>query len=94
MGLNIAAVVVSFCVGIALMLCIVPEPTVVIKFPTPQSEDYVYRAEDGTCFRIKARNVDCNRGGEDGGAVRVLPQPIHDHDPAGGGRWKFQSPFS
>ena len=56
------------------MMLFAPSPRVVIKFPRPDTSEHVYKASDGSCFRIKSRKVTCD---QDAG-VTVLPQPVHE----------------
>lgn len=68
------------------MLVIVPKPSVVIKFPRPDTDDREYRSEDGTCFKVKSRKVQCSSGA-------VLPQPVYDADESRETGLTFRSPF-
>lgn len=64
--------VISFCVGMCVMMLFAPKPRVVIKFPRPDTQEHVYKGEDGGCFRIKARKVSCSP--KEG--VNLQAQPI------------------
>ena len=86
MGLHVASLVISFCVGILVMLCVVPTPSVIVKFPRPDTDDREYRSRDGTCFKVTARKVSCKSSGP------VLPQPIGDAETTRGQGVAFRLP--
>lgn len=77
MRFHLLAFVLSFCIGVCLMLCLVPKPAIVVKFPRPGSEDEVYRGESGDCFKIAARRVSCKSPGS---GVQVVPQPVSENE--------------
>ena len=80
--------VVSFCIGICVMLCLVPKPTVVIKFPRPDTSDDEYRAPDGSCFKVTPRRVGCDK------SANVLPQPVTNYSPSTTDNGlEFRNPF-
>ena len=71
MRIHVLSFVVAFSIGICCMLCLVPKPAVVYKFPRPGAdEEYVYRGADNACFKVRARRVPCD------GAANVRPQPV------------------
>ena len=92
MRIHVLSFVVAFSVGICCMLCLVPKPAVVFKFPRPGAdENHVYRGADGSCFKVRSRRVACDAGGE------VRPQPIVETqtaDGAAGSGLKFRNPFT
>lgn len=88
MRIHVLSLILSFCIGISIMLCLVPKPTVVVKFPRPDNADDEYRAADGTCFKITPKRVDCDKDSE-----RVLPQPVADAKPSGDHGLTFHNPF-
>ena len=71
------------------MLCLVPKPTVVIKFPRPDTADDEYRAPDGSCFKVKPRRVECGEGG-----ATVLPQPVANYSSPEEHGLTFRNPLS
>jgi hypothetical protein len=71
--LNVLALVASFTVGIMVMMAMVPKPKVVVRFPTPESEAYVYHGASGDCFRINAEEEDCPADRKN-----VRSQPVGD----------------
>lgn len=86
MRIHTLTLITSFAVGIMLMLCIVPKPIVVFKFPNPTNGDNVYRDGD-SCFMVKHSRVDCEKEGD-----RVVPQPLEKEQKKEEG-WMFVSPF-
>lgn len=87
MRIHTLSFIVSFCLGLCAMLCIVPRPSIVVKFPRPGSDDDEYRAPDGSCFKVSSRRVDCDKSGP------VVPQPIAEVSKQEG-RLMFLNPFS
>lgn len=75
MKFHALALVASFCVGMAIMLIYTPEPTVVIKFPSPGSAKHLYHKSDGTCYRVHSDEVSCPSDRKN-----VLAQPVTDDD--------------
>lgn len=88
MRVNSIALILSFCIGICVMLCLVPKPAVVIKFPRPDTGNDEYTAPDGTCFKVSARRVDCK-----GNAGSVLPQPVTEYESSKDPGLAFNNPF-
>ena len=74
MRIRVVPFTLSFCIGICVMMLFAPKPRVVVKFPRPDTSEHVYKAPDGSCFRIKSRKVNC----EASDGVTVLPQPVHE----------------
>lgn len=61
--LNVAALVVSFALGILYTYLVTPAPKVIIKFPSPYNAGrVVYRDGADTCFMFKSDPVDCEEG--------------------------------
>lgn len=60
--------VVSFALGLMLVYCLSPPPQIVHKFPTPENYDTVYRDEHNSCYRFRAKRIECDK--------RAMPQPI------------------
>ena len=56
------------------MMLFAPKPRVIVKFPRPDTDEHVYKAADGSCFRIKARKVPCKASK----GTNILPQPVHE----------------
>lgn len=78
MAINVTSLVLSFCVGLVVMLCLAPAPAIVVKFPRPDTDDREYRSRDGSCFKVRARKVSCAT------SAPVVPQPLEDPDPDAG----------
>ena len=58
--LHPVAFVIAFCVGILYVYTVQPEPTVVVKFPTPYNAgQQVYTDKAGTCYTYQADQVAC-----------------------------------
>ena len=74
MRLRLVPFTLSFCIGLCVMMLFAPKPRVVIKFPRPDTSEHIYKAADGSCFRVKSRKVTC----EQEAGVTVLPQPVHE----------------
>ena len=70
------------------MLCLVPKPAIVVKFPRPDTADDEYTAPDGTCFKVKPLRVECGKDG-----TPVLPQPIAEHNTPGEPGLTFRNPL-
>ena len=59
---NPLAFFVAFCLGIFIVYISVPDPTIVIKYPTPDNvETNVYKDMSDTCYKYKAKEVDCGK---------------------------------
>jgi hypothetical protein len=66
---------VSFSVGILLVYLITPEPTLVIKFPSPYNAGQVmYKDKTDSCYKYKSEKVSCHGNGK----IKILPQPIQE----------------
>jgi hypothetical protein len=66
------SLVVSFAVGLAIMMLTVPKPRVVVKFPSPDNVDtHVYKGSDNTCYKIAADEEECPSDGK-----QVRSQPV------------------
>lgn len=89
MRIHVLSFVLSFCIGISIMLCLVPKPSIVTKFPRPETSDDLYKAPDGSCFKVAARRVECGKGN-----APVLPQPITDYETPNDPGLEFKNPFS
>ena len=88
MRIHVLSLILSFCIGISVMMCLVPKPVVVVKFPRPDTDDYEYKADDGTCFKVASTRVSCESG-------KVKPQPVHEYDPQSEQQGlQFQLPFT
>ena len=60
--------------GLGLLFCYIskPNPTVVIKFPSPTNSDKItYKHDDGSCYKIKASKESCPIDKNN-----ILPQPF------------------
>lgn len=90
MRIHVLSLVVSFCVAVSIMMCLVPKAPVVVKWPRPDTQDHEYRSSDGACFKVAAEKVSCDSG------PKVVPQPVHDIDPSANADrgLRFQSPFA
>lgn len=68
--LNLAALIVSFAIGMLLTYMITPPPKVIVKFPSPYNAGKVlYRDSSDTCFKFKSDTVECD-------GTATLPQPL------------------
>lgn len=94
MGIHAPTLAISFCAGVLVMICVVPAPEIVVKFPRPDAPDREYRAPDGSCFKVSARKVSCRT------SAPVVPQPLEDPSVDGGaavrraGGVVFRAPWS
>jgi hypothetical protein len=70
------------------MLCLVPKPSIVVKFPRPDTAGDEYKASDGSCFKVAPRRVECGKDG-----ATVLPQPIADYTTPSDSGLTFKNPF-
>lgn len=62
----------ALAVGLLFTYLLAPQPTVVVKFPTPfNAGKVVYRDATEGCFKFNAAKVPCPADGTD-----VVPQPI------------------
>ncbi len=62
----------ALAVGLMFTYLLAPQPTVVVKFPTPFNAGKVlYRDATDGCFKFNANKVPCPADGAD-----VVPQPI------------------
>lgn len=62
----------SFALGILFVYLSAPEPTVVIKFPTPYNVNrIVYKDKADNCYKYKADEVDCPKE-----KSKIKDQPI------------------
>ena len=51
---------IALCMGLLLVYLLQPEPTIIIKCPTPDNEDKVkYIDKAGNCFKYKSNEVEC-----------------------------------
>lgn len=58
--INPVIFLVSFCVGVYFCYAMSPQPTVVIKKPTPaNSFETIYRDDEGTCYRYNTSSTEC-----------------------------------
>lgn len=75
MKFNALALIASFAVGMLYMICTVPKPRVVIKFPTPDRAGLdMYQTRDGQCYKVDVETVTCPADGKN-----VRSQPVVDH---------------
>ena len=59
---NPIAFIAAFCLGIFIVYISVPEPKVIIKYPTPDNvEKNVYKDMSDTCYKYKAKEVKCSK---------------------------------
>lgn len=87
MRVHVFSLVVSFCVGIVLILCLEPKPSIVVKFPRPDTDDHEYTSQDGSCFKVKSQRVECSAN------APVIPQPVQEQTVTETGlqfRWPFK----
>jgi len=51
---------ISLCVGIFVVYISVPEPKIIIKYPTPDNiHKNIYKDDSGTCYKYNKKEVDC-----------------------------------
>ena len=63
---------IAFCVGILFVYLASPQPSVIVKFPTPYNAGKVtYRDKSNTCYQYKAEKTSCPAK-----KSLVRPQPI------------------
>ena len=59
---NPLAFFIAFCVGIFVVYVTIPEPTIIIKYPTPDNtENNVYKDMSDTCYKYKSKEVECSK---------------------------------
>jgi hypothetical protein len=57
---NPLAFFIALCVGIFVVYISVPEPNIILKYPTPDNLDTnIYKDGSDTCYKYKAKEVDC-----------------------------------
>jgi hypothetical protein len=74
MWIRVVPFTISFCIGLCMMMLFAPKPRMVVKFPRPDTSEFVYRGSDNECFKIKSRQVSC----EPGDGSKTVPQPVHE----------------
>ena len=59
---SIKWLLISFGLGLLIVLVTVPPPTVVMKFPNPETAGKLtYKDSSGSCYKYKAVKVDCTK---------------------------------
>ena len=52
---------VSLCVGICLVYIFSNQPEVILKYPTPETEnDLIYQDKNDVCYKYKSNEVKCD----------------------------------
>lgn len=59
MYINIIAFLIAFMIGIIYIYITIPEPIILIKYPTPYSLDIVYKDDHDTCYKYLINEIDC-----------------------------------
>lgn len=58
---NPLAFFIALFVGIFIVYLSVPEPKIIIKYPTPENVDKnIYKDGSDTCYKYQANEVDCD----------------------------------
>ena len=55
----------SFSIGMFIMMISDPTPRIVIKYPTPYNLNNIYKDSSGTCFRYKMKDTKCTANAKD-----------------------------
>lgn len=53
--------IISFCVGLFFVYILTPYPEIIYTFPTPDNQDTIYNNKNGTCYKYKASEVECDK---------------------------------
>ena len=57
---NFLLLILSFSITIAFVYFTTPQPDVIYKFPTPETEDkLIYQKHNGDCYKYKSKPVPC-----------------------------------
>ena len=55
------AFIIGVSIGIFILYIYKPAPVVIIRHPTPDNvNNTIYHNKDGSCYKYKANEVDCN----------------------------------
>ena len=57
---------ISLCVGIFLVYIFSSQPEIILKFPTPDTEnDLIYQDKNDVCYKYKSKEVKCTENAKD-----------------------------
>lgn len=57
--INIPIFIVSFCFGLFMCYITLPVPKVVIKYPSPDTEDTIFTDDSNTCYKYDSQEIEC-----------------------------------
>lgn len=60
----------SLCIGLFLTYTLTPTPDVIIKYPTPDDQNSIYKDDADNCFKFLSKEVDCPK---DKNLVKEIP---------------------
>jgi hypothetical protein len=61
MYINCKYFFISLCVGICLVYIFSNQPEVILKYPTPETEnDLIYQDKNDVCYKYKSKEVKCD----------------------------------
>jgi hypothetical protein len=89
MYINCKIFFISLCVGICLVYIFSSQPEVILKYPTPETEnDLIYQDKNNVCYKYKSEEVRC-----DNTAKNIALQDNSDKDGKDGKDGKDKSLF-
>ena len=69
--LNPIAFFLAFCIGLSICYIMAPKPTVLVKYPTPETSGLLTFIDDASnCYKFKTKEVKCPK---DKSLIKEIP---------------------
>ena len=52
--------IISFCIGIMIIYCTKPKPSIVNKFPSPTNKNLIYQDNVNNCYKYVVEETSCD----------------------------------
>lgn len=62
--------IISFTIGLFIVYMCMPQPDIIVKYPTPENADNtIFKDDVDNCYKFKTKEIPCNNNE----AVNVIP---------------------
>jgi hypothetical protein len=68
--INPVVFLIAFCFGLFIVYISAPQPTVVIKYPTPDNSDIIFKDDADNCYSFNIEETTCP---SDKGSIEKIP---------------------